>query len=54
VVWSKTKVLAINAVCLSKCIAIDWSKTKLLRLSLVSDQTLVLDFGLSLKFGLRL
>jgi len=31
-----------------------WFETRLLRLSLVLDQTLVLNFGLSGKFGFRL
>jgi len=40
--------------CLNALQSIGLIKTKLLRLSLVSDQTLVLDFGLSPKFDLRL
>jgi len=44
VIWFETKVLALedsHAVCLSKFIAVDRSEIELLRLSLVSDQTLV-------------
>jgi len=43
----------INAVCLSKCIAVDWSKTELMRLGSVLDQTLVLARRLVGDFGLR-
>jgi len=55
-IWRYTNVyiIIIIIICLYKCIRAVWFETGLIRLSLVLDQTLVLNFDLSGKFGFRL